>query len=130
LDFIWTVERGDYTYHLRGRYSIASMPRGFVTSVASTTERDAAVSHVYVPTGLYSLTLDTGYTLERLPARSSEGAPETTAGEFVKTLPALLVSPNPLIVEAKEGRIAPIGLSLVDLSGVAGEDAPPCMDRS
>jgi hypothetical protein len=136
MTFTWMVERGDHTYRLRGRYTITSSSGEFTTSVASDGSLDAAVSSVDVPTGLYSVTLEAGFTLERIAARhgaASHGAtgfgaaPEPTGGAFVEPVPASLVSPNPVTVVAQQGRTAPVGLSLVNLSGAPEEHEASCM---
>lgn len=119
LDVRWRLDHGGYTYRLNGRYSIASLNGGFATTLSNDTY--AASSSVEVPTGLYRVTLEPGYTLERFAAADAAG---------VEVVPASLVSPNPVVVLAKNGRIAPLGLSLVDMPGTAVEPEATCMNGS
>jgi len=117
LDVNWRLDRGDYTYRLRGRYSIASLSDGFAASISNDATPGASSSSIEVPTGLYRVTLEPGYTLERV-------------GDGVEVVPASLVSPNPVVIMAKEGRIAPLGLSLVDMPAAAAEPEETCMNGS
>jgi hypothetical protein len=88
-----------------------------VTSLSNDATPDASSSSVDVPTGLYRVTLEPGYTLERF-------------GDTVEVVPVSLVSPHPVVILAKEGRIAPLGLSLVDMPGTAAEPEETCMNGS
>lgn len=130
LDVDWTFERGDYTYRLRGRYSVASTSGDFVTSISNDATPGTTGSHIDVPTGLYRVTLQPGYTLERFvtqPALATRGA---LVDSTVEVVPASLVSPNPVLLMAKEGRVAPLRLSLVDMPGLAAEPEATCMNGS
>jgi hypothetical protein len=118
LDVDWSVEHGDSTYRLRGRYSIASLSGHFMTSISSDAEPDATAVSLCVPEGLYRVTLEPGYTLERVEADAVAG------------VPAWLVSPNPVVVTAKQGQPASMSLSLVDLPGMAAEPEATCMNGS
>jgi hypothetical protein len=115
LDVNWRLDRGDYSYRLRGQYSIASLSDDFVTSVSNDATPDAAGSQLYVPSGLYRVTLEPGYTLERV-------------GNTVEVVPASLVSPNPVVIMAKEGRTTALGLSLVDMPATTVEPEEACMN--
>lgn len=117
LDVNWRFERSDYSYRLRGQYSIASLSGDFVTSLSNDATPDASSSSIDVPTGLYRVTLEPGYTLERF-------------GDTVEVVPASLVSPNPVVIMAKEGRSVPLGLSLVDMPGTTAEPEETCMNGS
>jgi hypothetical protein len=123
----WSVTRGDYVYRLRGRYSISSFTDGFATSIANDLSSQDAVSEVYVPAGLYYVTLEAGYTLERSDP-SADGAPDHLVGAAVEVVPASLLSLNPVLVSAEAGGIARLGLSLVDMPGTAAEPESTCMN--
>jgi hypothetical protein len=121
LDVRWRLDRDGYTYRLNGRYSISSLRGGFATSLSNEADPGATASSVSVPTGLYRVTLEPGYTLERFAAEAADG---------VEVVPASLVSPNPVVVMAKDGRIAPLGLSLVAMPATAVEPEATCMNGS
>jgi hypothetical protein len=130
LDVTWRVERGDHAYRLLGRYSIASVTGDFATSIASDPDLEATTSQVYIPKGLYSITLEPGYTLERVAAHARTAALGASDGAAVEAVPASLVSPNPLVVMAQPGGSLPIGLSLIDMPGTALDPTPTCMNGS
>jgi len=124
----WSVTRGDYVYRLRGRYSISSVTDGFATSIANDLSSRDTPSEVYVPAGLYNVTLEAGYTLERFADPSAEGATDSLAGPSVEVVPASLLSLNPVLVSAEAGSIARLGLALVDMPGTAAEPESTCMN--
>jgi hypothetical protein len=126
----WMSDRGDYAYRLRGRYSIASVSEGYVTSISNDTRSDATASYIDVPVGLYRVTLEPGYTLERFVSPSADAARRGLVGDSVEVVPASLVSPNPVLVMATEGHIAPLRPSLVDMPGTATEPEATCMNGS
>jgi hypothetical protein len=129
LDVAWSVDRGDYSYRLRGRYSIASLGGDFVTSIASDADGDGMGADRCVPPGLYRVTLEPGYTLERVEAETTDDVRPALIGESVE-VPAWLVSPNPVVLTAKQGRRASMGLSLVDLPAAAPDPEATCMSGS
>lgn len=130
LQVTWMVERGDYVYRLRGRYSIAGVADDFVTSVASDANPNAATSDVYVPSGSYRVTLEGGYTLERSAAPAADGAGEGPLGTSSEVVPASVLSANPAVVFATTGRVTRLGLSLVDMPGTVTEPEQTCMNGS
>jgi hypothetical protein len=126
----WSVARGDYVYRLRGRYSISSVTDNFTTSIANGQSPAATVSEISeieVPAGLYRVTLESGYSLERSGEAS---AGEASAESSVEVVPAALLSQNPVLVSAEEGGVARLGLSLVDMPGTAAEPESTCMNGS
>jgi hypothetical protein len=130
LSVHWRFDRGDYTYLLRGRYSVTRLSDGHVTSLANDSGSDLGASYIDVPTGLYRVALQPGYTLERFATPSADAAQGGFAAGSGEVVPASLVSPNPVVVTATEGRIAPLRLSLVDMPGTAPEPEATCMNGS
>jgi hypothetical protein len=126
----WSVARGDYVYHLRGSYSITSVTDEFTTRIANDARSGATTSEVQVPAGLYRVTLEHGYTLERSAGPSADGASEPRVGASVEVVPASLLSLNPMLLSADAGGIARLGLSLVDMPGTADEPESTCMNGS
>jgi len=126
----WAAERGDYVYRLRGRYSIRGVSDDYATSIANDTSFGAATSDVYVPSGSYRVTLEAGYTLERSPAPSVAAVAVAPSDASVEVVPASLLSGNPLVVFVETGRVARLGLSLVDMPGTAAEPEPTCLNGS
>lgn len=127
LDVRWMVERGDHTYRLHGRYTVSSVAGDFTANIASDASPDLDESHIELPTGLYRVTLEPGYTLERTPVHSeSEASLGVIAGAGVEVVPASLVSPNPLLLVVESGRVPPIGLTLIDMPGTGDEPASTC----
>jgi hypothetical protein len=116
LDIVWQGERADATYRLRGRFSINGLSNGFSTSVSNESDPDRLVTHLELAPGMYSLTLSDGFELLRLAPTGESLHPESgAAGEqrLEESVPAQLLSANPLIVIAEAGRTTPAGLSLV-----------------
>lgn len=125
----WSVTRGDYVYHLRGRYSISSATDEFATSIDHDASSRSSLSEVDVPAGLYRVTLEAGYTLERSLDLSAE-APDHLVGASAEVVPASLLSLNPMVVSVEEGGIARLGLSLIDMPGTAPEPESTCLNGS
>jgi hypothetical protein len=130
LDVNWSFDRGDYTYRLRGRYSFASLSDDFATSISNAAEPGSSRSSIDLPAGTYRVTLEPGYTLERIEMGAGAQARGVLGGGTVEVVPASLVSPNPVVITAQGGRIAPLGLSLVDMPGMAADPEATCMDGS
>lgn len=120
LDIAWTASNSLGTYHLRGRFVIRGLSDGSATSISNEFEPGAVQSHVDVPPGLYSLTLEDGFQLARVdPAlRGSVLEDEQHEGLLradpdAEIVAYRLLSPNPQLVLAQAGRDTRAGLALV-----------------
>jgi hypothetical protein len=105
IDIVWAAPKPLGTLQLSGRFVIRGLDGPFEASV-SNHDPSVTVTHVEVPPGLYSLTLDEGYQL----ALTGAGRVEPDAEEIES---ARLLSPNPLLVVAQAGRSTPAALGVV-----------------
>jgi len=110
IDIVWAVSKPHGTFRLSGRFVIRGLDGPFEANV-SNHDPSLTITHVEVPPGLYSLTLDEGFQL----ALTSAGPASSDAVEIV---PASLMSPNPLLILAQAGRSAPAAIGL----GVRSEE--------
>ena len=129
LEEAWQVQHGDYVYWLRGRYSIAGLANDFLTTVGNDPGADATTSVVYVPRGMYRVTLEHGYTLERVANGPTPERCEELVALASEAVPASLLS-NPVVILADAEHVTRLGLSLVDMPGTAAEPEPTCMNGS
>ena len=111
LDIVWKSERANATYRLEGRFAVRGLSNGVSLSVSNETDLDRVATHLDVPPGMYSLTLNDGFQVRRLPSNDDDTLGQ--ALETEETVAASLLSPNPLIVIAQAGRSTATGLSLV-----------------
>lgn len=129
----WSADVGEHTYRLRGRYSIASLSGDGSASAASDGAGPAASAEetdLCVPPGLYRVSLEPGYTLERSPVAPGAGEDPGGDSDAAEVVPALLVSPEPLLVSARAGRAATLRLAVVDVSTSTAEPEALCLSDS
>jgi hypothetical protein len=100
IDIAWVASKPLGTVRLQGRFVISALNGNVSTSVSNRASPNVDTSQVEVPPGLYSVTLDEGFELQR----EGPGAePSGSSGSL---------APSPVLVLAQAGHTTHVALAI------------------